>query len=78
MALMAHGRPVVTTCGPLTEGIWRESKAAGLAPAGEPGKVARMVVELARDEARAQAVRVGRDFALRPALRHPAYDFHIA
>jgi glycosyltransferase involved in cell wall biosynthesis len=50
MAVLAHGRAVVTTCGPMTESIWRESKAVAMAPADEPAKLARLVVELAGDE----------------------------
>ncbi len=50
MALLAHGRAVATTCGPLTESLWQESKAVALAPADDPQRLARMVVELAGDE----------------------------
>jgi glycosyltransferase involved in cell wall biosynthesis len=52
MAVLAHGRPVVTTSGPMTESIWRESNAIAMAPADEPAKLARLVVELAADEVR--------------------------
>jgi len=50
MAVLAHGRSVVTTFGPMTESIWRESKAVAMAPADEPAKLVRLVVELADDE----------------------------
>ncbi|MFL6285989.1 MAG: glycosyltransferase family 4 protein [Pyrinomonadaceae bacterium] len=35
MAGLAHGIPVVTTSGALTEGLWKESGAVALAPAGD-------------------------------------------
>jgi glycosyltransferase involved in cell wall biosynthesis len=35
MAGLAHGLPVVTTSGALTEGLWKESGAVALAPAGD-------------------------------------------
>jgi len=50
MALLAHGRSVATTCGPMTERVWRESKAVAMSPANEPESLARLVVELAGDE----------------------------
>jgi glycosyltransferase involved in cell wall biosynthesis len=50
MALLAHGRPVVATCGPTTESVWRESDAVAMAPADDPPKLARLVVELVDDE----------------------------
>jgi glycosyltransferase involved in cell wall biosynthesis len=50
MALLAHGRVVATTCGPMTETLWRESKALALAPADEPEKLARVVIDLAADD----------------------------
>lgn len=35
MAALAHGKPVVTTSGPLTEPIWAESRAVVLVPDGD-------------------------------------------
>ena len=35
MAGLAHGLPVVTTSGALTEGLWKESNAVALAPVGD-------------------------------------------
>jgi len=35
MAALSHGRPVVTTSGPLTESFWEPSGAVALAPAGD-------------------------------------------
>ncbi len=32
IAALAHGRPILTTIGPATESIWRESRAVALAP----------------------------------------------
>lgn len=49
MALLAHGRPVATTCGPITESLWRESGAVAMVPAGNPAHLARLAVELAAD-----------------------------
>ena len=52
MALLAHGRAVATTCGPMTENIWRESKAVAMAPANDLGKLAQLALELYGDETR--------------------------
>ena len=47
MAALAHGVPVVTTIGWLTEPLWRESEAVALAPAGDAvalaGEAARLL-----------------------------------
>lgn len=51
MAALSSGRAVVTTDGPLTEGIWRESGAVALAAAGDSGSFAAEVTRLAADEA---------------------------
>jgi glycosyltransferase involved in cell wall biosynthesis len=40
MAALAHGRPVVTTAGPLTEPLWATRGAVALAPAGDPAALA--------------------------------------
>ena len=42
MAGLAHGRPVATTAGPLTEPVWSETGAVALAPVAEPGGLARL------------------------------------
>jgi glycosyltransferase involved in cell wall biosynthesis len=40
---LAHGRPVLTTKGPVTEPFWEESQAVALAPAGDtPGLLTRL------------------------------------
>jgi glycosyltransferase involved in cell wall biosynthesis len=48
MAALAHGLPVVTTLGRLSESFWRESGAVAAVPAGDLPAVTRMVSELAR------------------------------
>jgi glycosyltransferase involved in cell wall biosynthesis len=35
MAGLSHGKPIVTTCGELTEPLWAQSGAVGLAPTGD-------------------------------------------
>jgi glycosyltransferase involved in cell wall biosynthesis len=47
MAVLAHGRPSVTTAGELTEGLWADSGAVLLAPAADPPALARACVQLA-------------------------------
>jgi glycosyltransferase involved in cell wall biosynthesis len=49
MAGIAHGRPVVTTSGPLTEPIWAESGAVDLVPVAEVGQISRRVETLLAD-----------------------------
>lgn len=50
MASLAHGRPVVTTEGRLTEPVWRESGAVRLVNARDAAALADAVLALARDE----------------------------
>lgn len=52
MAVIAHGVPLVTTEGALTEPIWRTSNAAVLAPAGNAETLAAEVAALLGDPAR--------------------------
>lgn len=47
MAALTSGCPVVTTDGPLTEPVWRETGAVALAPAGDAASFAREVKRLA-------------------------------
>ncbi len=54
MAALAHGLPVVTTVGRLSEPFWTESNAAALVPAGDLAAVARLVSELAHQPERRQ------------------------
>ena len=49
MAGLAHGRPVATTAGPLTEPVWSETGAVALAPVAEPGGLARLAEALLAD-----------------------------
>jgi glycosyltransferase involved in cell wall biosynthesis len=49
MAALTSGRPVVTTDGPLTETVWRESGAVALVPVGDTASFAREVTRLADD-----------------------------
>lgn len=59
MAALAHGRPVVTTAGRLTEPLWQTSQAVRLAPAGDASALAAEVITLLDDPAEAR--RVARD-----------------
>jgi glycosyltransferase involved in cell wall biosynthesis len=49
MAALAHGRPIVTTAGKLTEDLWAESGAVALAPANESDAFERLAKELIED-----------------------------
>lgn len=49
MAALAHGRPVVTTLGLLTEPLWRRSAGVRLAPADNPFALAAEVATILRD-----------------------------
>jgi len=57
MAGILQGKPVVTTCGVLTEPVWSETGAVTLAPAGETNRFVDCVRAL-RDD-RAERVRAG-------------------
>jgi glycosyltransferase involved in cell wall biosynthesis len=65
MAGLALGRPIITTDGRLTEPIWKEAGAVGLAPASSaPALVAAVEALLADPEARTKlAVRAARMYA---------------
>jgi glycosyltransferase involved in cell wall biosynthesis len=52
MAALAHGVPVVTTVGRLSESFWKDSNAIAAVPAGDMSGVARMVSALAREPER--------------------------
>jgi len=52
MAPLAHGVPIVTTEGPLSESVWREAGAVVLVPAGEAATLADAVASLAADPTR--------------------------
>jgi len=49
MAALAHGRPVVTTSGRLTEPLWHESRAVALAPANDLPAMAALMHRLIDD-----------------------------
>jgi glycosyltransferase involved in cell wall biosynthesis len=49
MAALAHGRPVVTTTGGLTESLWSDSNAVALAPAGDWAGLVAMTLRALRD-----------------------------
>jgi glycosyltransferase involved in cell wall biosynthesis len=51
MAGLAHGLPIVTTTGALTEELWQESRAVALAQAGDVDGLTRAVCELLGDAA---------------------------
>ncbi|HEY6395784.1 MAG TPA: glycosyltransferase [Candidatus Binataceae bacterium] len=58
MAAVAHGRPIVSTFGRLSEPLWAESGAVALAPAGDAAGLAAEIARLAADETGRQ--RLGR------------------
>ena len=72
MMALAHGIPVVTNSGPLTENIWREYRAVHMTPAGNPGQLARHANRLLNEPA--EMKRLGTDgralYEDRFALRH--------
>ncbi len=45
MAALANGVPVITTIGVLSEPVWSEGAVAA-APAGDPGQLARLALDL--------------------------------
>jgi glycosyltransferase involved in cell wall biosynthesis len=52
MAALAHGVPLVSSEGRLSESVWRDSGAVVLVPAAEPVALAKAVASLATDPAR--------------------------
>ena len=54
MALLAHGAPVVTTVGRLSEPFWNSTAAVSVVPAGDVDGMVRAVVALAADAGRRQ------------------------
>ena len=56
MAALAHGVPVATTTGWLTEPLWREAGAAWLAPVGDPAALAAGVARLLASSAERAAL----------------------
>jgi glycosyltransferase involved in cell wall biosynthesis len=52
MAALAHGVPVATTSGRLSEPLWKESNAVVLAPAGDAAALARVAIDLVRNPQR--------------------------
>jgi hypothetical protein len=54
MVALSHGRPVVTTIGPLTEPLWQTSSGVVLTPAGDGRALAAATAALAADTARAR------------------------
>jgi hypothetical protein len=49
MAALAHGRPIITTSGRLTESLWRESQAVALAPVDKPEQMSDLAGSLLAD-----------------------------
>ena len=76
MAALAHGRPLVTTRGALTETLWEQTAAVQLCPVGDAAAMARACAVLLTDAAvlarRSQAARALYDtrFDLRHTLTH--------
>ena len=56
MACLAHGRPVVTTTGPLSEPFWKDSDSIVALPAGDLPGLARTILDLARQPERRSQV----------------------
>lgn len=54
MAALAHGLPVVTTTGPLSESFWRDSDAVATVPVGDLPTMAQTLVDLAHQPERRQ------------------------
>ena len=52
MTAMAHGLPVVTTIGRLSEPFWRQTDAVDVLPAGDAAAIARAVTDLAAEPER--------------------------
>lgn len=50
MMALAHGIPIVTNSGILTENIWREYRAVHMTPAGNPGQLARHANRLLNEQ----------------------------
>jgi glycosyltransferase involved in cell wall biosynthesis len=56
MVALRHGRPIVTTAGRLTEGLWEESGAVVLAPVGDASAIAAAAAALLADPVRAAGI----------------------
>ena len=52
MAGLAHGKPMVTTAGHLTEPLWAESGAVAIVPAGDTARLVETIERLSGDESR--------------------------
>jgi len=72
MAALEHGRPVVTTSGPLTEPLWQASGAVALAPAGDADAFLRCLRQLLEDpDERARLANAARElYRSRFEVRH--------
>ncbi len=55
MAPLAHGKPIVTTCGPLTALFWRQTGALAMAEAGDTAAFIECVRRLCQDPAELQS-----------------------
>ena len=49
MVGLCHGKPIVTTSGPLSEPFWKDTGALALAPAGDSGEFLRLLSSLQAD-----------------------------
>ncbi len=70
MAALAHGRPMVTTTGRLSEPFWATSPAVSVAPAGDDDALEQATTSLALDPGPPLAARCRGEVAVRRALRH--------
>jgi glycosyltransferase involved in cell wall biosynthesis len=57
MAGLAHGLPIVTTSGSLTEDLWSKSRAVALAPEGNIDEIVERTQHLLADEAERQRLK---------------------
>ena len=69
MAVLRHGRPMVTTRGRLTEPLWEQSGAVALVDIGDPVALARAAGALLDDEPRR-----GQLSSLGPAIYDAQFD----
>lgn len=78
MAALAHGVPVVTTVGRLSESFWQASPAVATVPAGQLSELLDAAVDLASDAARRreQSVRARELYEARFDVRHTVRALH--
>lgn len=80
MVGLAHGVPVVTTSGRLTESLWRESEAVSLVSAGDITALVRETRDLLMDKARRQRLSIAAETLYRDRfhLKHTIAALRLA